>query len=69
MGLLVDSAREVVRVPAEDLRPPPEVVTQQTQGFIKAVAQLGNRMLMLIDCPKVVGEEQDHGNDERSTGT
>jgi purine-binding chemotaxis protein CheW len=68
VGLLADSAREVVRIEAEAIKPPPPVVAQQTHGFIRAVAQTNKRLLMLIDCAKVIGEEQEHGSGERSLG-
>ena len=61
IGLLVDSAREVLKIPANDFQPPPPVVAQQTDGMVKAVAQAGSRLLMLIDFTKVIGEEQAHG--------
>jgi purine-binding chemotaxis protein CheW len=61
IGLLVDSAREVLKIPAADFQPPPPVVAQQTDGMVKAVAQAGSRLLMLIDFTKVIGEEQAHG--------
>ncbi|HXI58771.1 MAG TPA: chemotaxis protein CheW [Polyangia bacterium] len=61
VGLLVDSAREVIKIPAADFHPPPPVVTQQTDHLVKAVAQRGDRLLMLIDFVRVIGEEQDHG--------
>jgi purine-binding chemotaxis protein CheW len=61
IGLLVDSAREVLKIPAGDFHPPPPVVAQQTDGMVKAVAQSGTRLLMLIDFTKVIGEEQGHG--------
>jgi purine-binding chemotaxis protein CheW len=61
IGLLVDSAREVLKIPAADFHPPPPVVSQQTEGVVKAVAQAGQRLLMLIDFAKVIGEEQSHG--------
>jgi hypothetical protein len=38
------------------------VVSQQTEGLVKAVAQAGKRLLMLIDFTKVIGEEQEHGD-------
>ena len=60
VGLLVDSAREVLKIPAADFHPPPPVVAQQTDGLVKAVAQTGNRLLMLIDFTKVIGEEREH---------
>jgi purine-binding chemotaxis protein CheW len=61
VGLLVDSAREVMKIPADDFKPPPAVVARQTDGLVKAVAQTGSRLLMLIDFGKVIGEEQPHG--------
>jgi purine-binding chemotaxis protein CheW len=61
VGLLVDSAREVLKIPAADFQPPPPVVVQQTDGLVKAVARAGKRLLMLIDFTKVIGEEQQHG--------
>ncbi len=69
VGLLADSAREVLRLEADAIKPPPAVIAQQTHGFIRAVAQTGNRLLMLIDCARVIGEEQEHGSgNERSIG-
>ncbi|HVZ72104.1 MAG TPA: chemotaxis protein CheW [Polyangia bacterium] len=60
VGLLVDSAREVLKIPAGDFQPPPPVVARQTGGLVKAVAQAGKRLLMLIDFMKVIDEEREH---------
>jgi purine-binding chemotaxis protein CheW len=62
VGLLVDSAREVLKISAADFQPPPPVVRQQTDGLVKAVVQVRDRLLMLIDFTKVIGEEQEHGD-------
>jgi purine-binding chemotaxis protein CheW len=62
VGLLVDSAREVLKLTPEQLQPPPPLVAEQARGFVKAVAQLGQRLLMLIDFPRVIGEEKVHGD-------
>ncbi len=62
VALLVDSSREVVKLSAEQLQPPPPMVVEQSQGFVKAVAQLGQRLVMIIDFPRVVGEEKNHGS-------
>ena len=61
VGLLVDSAREVLKIPASSFQPPPPVVIQQTDGLVKAVAQTDKRLLMLIDFIKVIGEDTDYG--------
>jgi purine-binding chemotaxis protein CheW len=61
VALLVDSAREVVDIPPESFKPPPRIVSDEAAGLVKAVAQLGPRLLMLLDFPKVVGEEATDG--------
>jgi purine-binding chemotaxis protein CheW len=62
VGLLVDSAREVLKLSEAELSAPPSLVTNQAEGFVKAVARPGARMLLLIDFEKVIGEENLHGN-------
>jgi purine-binding chemotaxis protein CheW len=62
VGLLVDSAREVVKLAPEQLQPPPPLVAEQAKGFVKAVAQVGPRLVMLIDFPRVIGEEKVHAD-------
>ncbi|WP_437602433.1 chemotaxis protein CheW [Sorangium sp. So ce590] len=62
VGLLVDSAREVVNIGADALRMPPEVMAEESAGFVRAVAQLGKRLVMLVDVGRIIGEEQDHGS-------
>ena len=57
IGLLVDSAREVLELGEDAFQPPPHVVVQQAQGFVTSVVQAGQRLLMLIDLRKVIGEE------------
>ena len=58
VGLLVDSAREVLNLAPEQLSPPPAMIAEQAAGYVKAVAQVGARLVMLIDFQKVIGEEQ-----------
>jgi purine-binding chemotaxis protein CheW len=60
VGLLVDSAREVVKLSPEQIQPPPPMMAYGAEGFVKAVAHLDKRMLMVIDFAKVIGEEPVH---------
>jgi purine-binding chemotaxis protein CheW len=62
VGLLVDSAREVVHLDDGAIEAPPEVLTTQGDRFVRSVARTGDRLLMLIDFQKVVGEEGSHGH-------
>lgn len=60
VGLVADVAREVLSIPSEAIRPPPDVVASQAAGFVKAVAQAGGRLIMLIDCDRIIGEGKLH---------
>ena len=60
VGLLVDSAREVVKLAPDQIQPPPPMMAEGAEGFVKAVAYLEKRLLMVIDFAKVIGEEAVH---------
>jgi purine-binding chemotaxis protein CheW len=62
VGLLVDSAREILSITADQFRPPPDLIVEQASGYVTSVAQAGARLLMLIDFRKVIGEEVPNGN-------
>jgi purine-binding chemotaxis protein CheW len=61
IGLLADSAREVRNISSEDFQPPPELIAEQSSGYVMKVARAGDRLLMLIDFRKVIGEEMTIG--------
>ncbi len=61
VGLLADSAREIVKLDPGEFRPPPELVAEQSAHFVRAVARAGQRLIMLIDAGRVIGEETPHG--------
>ena len=62
VALLADSAREVKHIPPEEFHPPPELIAQQSSGYVTKVARAGSRLLMLIDFNKVIGEEMPVGH-------
>ena len=56
-GLLVDSAREVVQLDETAFTPPPDLVDAQASGFVRAVTTHAQRLLLVVDVPRVIGEE------------
>ena len=56
VGLLADSAREVLKLEPSGFQPPPEVIRDGAQAFVRSITVHSNRMLMLLDLPKVLGE-------------
>jgi purine-binding chemotaxis protein CheW len=61
VGLLVDSAREIMNIESARFQPPPELIAQQSAGYVTSVLQTGARLLMLIDFKKIIGEEVHSG--------
>jgi len=61
VGLLVDKAREVVNLATEQFRAPPELIVEQSAGYVTSVLQSGSRLLMLMDFKKVIGQEMQSG--------
>ena len=59
-GLIVDSAREVVQLDETSFAQPPEILDRQSAGFVTAVATLANRLFLLIDVSRIIGEELTH---------
>ena len=57
LGLLVDEASEVLRIPESLVGPPPELAAGSASGAIKGVARLEDRLILLLDLGRVLGEE------------
>ncbi|MEO8900356.1 MAG: chemotaxis protein CheW [Polyangiaceae bacterium] len=56
VALRVDSAREVLKLDEAQHQPAPSVVSERSSGFVHAVHTLGPRLLLLVDLPKILGE-------------
>jgi purine-binding chemotaxis protein CheW len=59
-GLLVDSAREVLQLDPGSFEKPPDIMDSSGAGFVKAVATVMKRLILLVDVPRIIGEELSH---------
>jgi purine-binding chemotaxis protein CheW len=57
VGLLVDGASQVLKVPVASIEPPPEEVVEIDVNYIRGVAKLDRRLIILMDLPKVLALE------------
>ena len=57
VGLLADAAREVVQLAPSQFSAPPEVLKERAAGWVDAVAQAGDRLLMRLDFTKVIARD------------
>jgi purine-binding chemotaxis protein CheW len=60
-GLLVDSAREVMQIDEAACEQPPDIFRTRTNEFVKAVATVTKRLVLIVDVPKIIGEEHSDG--------
>ena len=56
VGIVVDVATEILRVPAESIEPPSPVVTGASSAYLAGVAKVGERLILLLDFKRLFAE-------------
>jgi purine-binding chemotaxis protein CheW len=54
VGLLVDTAREFLTIPAEAIKPPPEAVTGLSGKYLQSIATLGDRLILILNVDEIL---------------
>jgi len=54
VGIVVDGVSEVLRVSSESIEPPSPIVTTVDSGFMRGIAKVGERLVILLDLGKVL---------------
>lgn len=57
IGLIVDSVSEVLSIPGTEIVAPPEV-SKSGNKYIKGIGKVGSEVKLLLDCDKLLGEEE-----------
>jgi purine-binding chemotaxis protein CheW len=60
VALLVDAARELLRVDPDLFQEAPPLLAGPRHPYVKAVAQLGERVLVQLDVARLFTEEEQH---------
>ncbi|WP_456275476.1 chemotaxis protein CheW [Bacillus sp. AK128] len=58
VGLIVDAANDVIDIQVEAIEPPPEVVGSVEANYIKGVAKIEKRLLILLNLDAVLNPEE-----------
>ena len=58
MGMVVDSASQVVRIPADQIDPPPPVLGGFSQEFITGVGKMEDKLIILLNADAVLTVEE-----------
>ena len=61
IGLIVDSVAEVLSIPEADMVEPPKLHTNQVNRYIKNIGKVGNDVKLLLDCYKLLSEDEIQG--------
>lgn len=56
IGLIVDGVAEVINIAGSDIVPPPQMNSFHNR-YIKAIGKVGNDVKLLLDCQKLLSEE------------
>jgi len=59
IGMLVNSVKEVMRLPSSSIEPTPEIIKSKINAeYLKGVGKQEDRLLILLNLAKVLGEEE-----------
>lgn len=54
VGLIVDAASEVLKIPPADIEPPPNIFDEGDVNYVTGVGKLSGRLIILVDLGKVL---------------
>jgi purine-binding chemotaxis protein CheW len=57
VGLIVDTAREFIKIPADAIEPPPEALTGLSGHYLEGVGTINERMILVLNLEAVLDLE------------
>ena len=54
VGLIVDGVEEVLNIPLDVVAPPPDLVTTMDSAYLRGIANLEERLVILLDLDRVL---------------
>lgn len=59
VGLIVDSAREFLKIPADIIKPPSDAISGLSGRYLEGIATLGGRMILVLNIDAVLNPEDE----------
>lgn len=57
VGLVVDTAREFIKISTDSIEPPPEALTGLSGHYLEGIATIGERMILILNLDAVLDLE------------
>jgi len=54
VGLIVDTAREYLSLPAEAIQPPPEAIAGLSGRYLEGIAKVGERIILIFNIAEIL---------------
>lgn len=58
VGLIVDTVSQVMKIPNDQIQPPPDTIAGIAGEYLQGVGKMDDRMIILLDIEKVFREEE-----------
>jgi purine-binding chemotaxis protein CheW len=58
IGLVADSAREFVNIPADAIQPPHEALAGMSGRYVEGVASIGGRLILTLDLSRILNSAE-----------
>ncbi|MBX4263322.1 chemotaxis protein CheW [Clostridium estertheticum] len=58
VGLIVDNVAEVINIDDSDIVPPPQMKTGFHNRYVRGIGKVGNEVKLLLDCDKLLNDEE-----------
>ncbi len=58
VGMIVDAASQVVRIPADQIDPPPPIVGGLSAEYVRGVGKMEDRLLILLDIDRILTADE-----------
>jgi purine-binding chemotaxis protein CheW len=68
VGLIVDTAREFFKIPAESIEPPPDALTGLSGRYLEGIATVNGRPILILNLAAVLDLEYEDGRQDYGSG-
>jgi purine-binding chemotaxis protein CheW len=58
VGVIVDGVTEVLRIPVASIEPPSQMIANSDSAYIRGIAKLGDKLVILLELDKVLDEQE-----------